>query len=168
MILPLPNKEPRTARIGDERTLLVATVDYQRAVLLRKVGGLGEDDLRRVLTPSGLTLLGLVKHLAHVERYWFQVVFAGRDADLPWSDSDPDADWRPEPGETAPEIVALYRTESEAAKEIVAASDLDAMSAHADVQVSLRWILLHMLEELARHLGHADLMREEIDGATGD
>jgi hypothetical protein len=168
MILPLPDKEPHTPRVGAERELLTATVDYQRAVLLRKMGGLGEDDLRRVMTPSGRTLLGLVKHLAYVERYWFQVVFAGEDPDLPWSDADPDADWRPEPGETAPEIVALYRAESEVARQIAATSELDAMSAHSDVQVSMRWILLHMLEELARHLGHADLMREDIDGATGD
>ncbi|MDP9328436.1 MAG: DinB family protein [Actinomycetota bacterium] len=168
MILPLPDKEPHTPRVGDERELLTATVDYQRAVLLRKVGGLDEDDLRRVMTPSGLTLLGLVRHLAYVERYWFQVVFAGRDADLPWSDADPDADWHPEPGETAPEIVELYRAESAVARRIASESELDAMSAHKDVQVSMRWILLHMLEELARHLGHADLMREELDGATGD
>jgi uncharacterized damage-inducible protein DinB len=168
MILPLPDKQPHTPRVGDERELLTATVDYQRAVLLRKVGGLDEDELRRVMTTSGLTLLGLVKHLAYVERYWFQVVFAGRDADLPWSDADPDADWHPEPGETAPEIVALYVAESEVAREITAASELETMSAHTDVQVSMRWILLHMLEELARHLGHADLMREELDGATGD
>lgn len=168
MILPLPSKPPSTARFGDERELLTASVDYQRAVLLRKVGGLDEDDLRRVLTTSGLTLLGLVKHLAYVERYWFQVVFFGEDVHLPWSDADPDADWRPEPGESAPEIVALYLTESGRSREIAGAADLDAMSAHAGVQVSMRWILLHMVAELARHLGHADLMREQVDGATGD
>lgn len=168
MILAVPDRQPHTPRVGDERELLTATVDYQRAVLLRKVGGLGEDDLREVMTPSGLTLLGLVRHLAFVERYWFQVVFAGQDAELPWSDADPDADWRPEPGETAPEIVALYLAEAEIARQIAAAADLDAMSAHQNVQVSMRWILLHMLEELARHLGHADLMRERLDGATGD
>lgn len=168
MILPLPDRPAITARTGDERALLCAMVDYQRSVLLRKVGGLDEDDLRRTMTPSGLTLLGLVKHLAYVERYWFQEVFAGATVTMPWSDDDPDADWRPEPGESAPEIVSLYLREAERSREVTAAADLDTMSALPGVPVSLRWLLLHMLEELARHLGHADLMRELIDGATGD
>ena len=167
MILPLPDRPATAPREGDERTLLCAMVDYQRAVLLRKVGGLDKDDLRRTMTPTGLTLLGLVKHLAYIERYWFQEVFAGETVTMPWSDDDPDADWRPDPGEQAPEIVALYLREAERSRQI-AAADLDAMSAHHDVTVSMRWVLLHMVEELARHLGHADLMREQIDGATGD
>ena len=168
MILPLPERPAATPYAGDERTLLSAKVDYQRAMLLRKVGGLDEDDLRRTMTPSGLTLLGLVKHLAYIERYWFQEVFAGEAVTMPWSDDDPDADWRPEPGESAQEIVALFLEEAERSRQIAAAADLDAMSALPGVAVSLRWVLLHMLEELARHLGHADLMRERIDGATGD
>jgi hypothetical protein len=168
VILPLPERPAITARTGDERVLLCAMVDYQRAVLLRKVGGLDEEDLRRTMTPSGLTLLGLVKHLAYVERYWFQEVFAGETVTMPWSDDDPNADWRPEPGESSQEIVALYLGEAERSRQIAAAAGLETMSAHPDVPVSLRWLLLHMLEELARHLGHADLMRERIDGATGD
>jgi hypothetical protein len=168
MILPVPERPAATPLTGDERSLLCAKVDYQRAVLLRKVGGLDEDDLRRTMTPSGLTLLGLVKHLAYIERYWFQEMFAGETVTMPWSDSDPDADWRPEPGETAQEIVALYLQEAERSRQIAAEADLDTMAARPGAAVSLRWILLHMLEELARHLGHADLMREQIDGATGD
>jgi hypothetical protein len=168
VILPLPERPASAPRVGDERALLCAMVDYQRAVLLRKVGGLDEDDLRRTMTPTGLTLLGLVKHLAYVERYWFQEVFSGETVVFPWSDDDPDADWRPEPGESAQEIVTLYLAEAERSRQISSAADLDTMSAHPDVAASLRWVLLHMLEELARHLGHADLMREQIDGATGD
>jgi hypothetical protein len=168
VILPLPARPAITPRTGDERALLCAMVDYQRAVLLRKVGGLDEEDLRRTMTPSGLTLLGLVKHLAYVERYWFQEVFAGETVTMPWSDDDPDADWRPEPGESSQEIVSLYLGEADRSREIAATAELDTMSAHPGVPVSLRWLLLHMLEELARHLGHADLMRERIDGATGD
>jgi hypothetical protein len=168
VILPLPDRPATTTREGDERPLLCAMVDYQRAVVLRKVGGLDEDDLRRVMTPSGLTLLGLVKHLAYIERYWFQEVFAGLTVEMPWSDDDPDADWRPEPGESAHEIVSLYLAEAQRSREIAAGAALDAMSSHPVVRVSLRWVLLHMLEELARHLGHADLMREHVDGATGD
>ena len=168
MILPLPDRPVTIPRVGDERTLLCAMVDYQRAVLLRKVGGLDEDDLRRTMTPTGLTLLGLVKHLAYIERYWFQQVFAGETVSMPWSDDDPDADWRPAVGESAQEIVSLYLGEAERSRQIAASAELDEMSAHHDVSVSLRWVLLHMVEELARHLGHADLMRERIDGATGD
>ncbi len=168
MILPLPDRPPPTPRVGGERELLCAMVDYQRSVLIRKVGGLDEDDLRRTMTPTGLTLLGLVKHLAYIERYWFQEVFAGEPVAFPWSDDDPNADWRPEPGESAQEIVALYLQEAERSRQISAAAELETMSAHPDVAVSHRWVLLHMLEELARHLGHADLMREQIDGATGD
>jgi hypothetical protein len=168
VILPKPERPAPIAREGDERSMLTAMVDYQRAVLLRKVGGLDEDDLRLVMTPSGLTLLGLVKHLAFVERYWFQEVFAGLTVHMPWSDDDPNADWRPEPGESAQEIVALYLAEADRSREIAAGADLDAVSAHPTLRVSLRWVLMHMLEELARHLGHADLMREQVDGATGD
>ena len=168
MILPLPRRPAMTPRSGDERALLCAMVDYQRAVVLRKVGGLDEDDLRRTMTPTGLTLLGLVKHLAYIERYWFQEVFAGDEVTYPWSDDDPGADWRPEPGESAQQIVDLYLAEAERSRAIAGGAELDSMSAHPGVQVSMRWVLLHMLEELARHLGHADLMRERIDGATGD
>lgn len=168
MTLPMPPKPTKPALAGPETELLPAMVDYQRAVLLRKVGRLGEEDLRRVMTPTGLTLLGLVKHLAYVERYWFQDVFAGLDVTYPWTDDDPDADWRPEPGETAAEIVALYEAEAARSREISAAAGLDDLAARATDRVSLRWIQLHMVEELARHLGHADLMREDIDGATGD
>jgi hypothetical protein len=168
VILPLPGKPATTPRSGDEKTMLCAMVDYQRGIVLRKVGGLGEDDLRRVMTPTGLTLLGLLKHLIYVERYWFRSVFAGEEVLFPWSDADPDADWHPEPGETAHDLVARFEAEIELSRAITAAADLDAMSAHPGVAVSMRWVLLHMLEELARHLGHADIMREAIDGATGD
>jgi len=168
VILPLPGRPGNVATIGAEKAMLTAMVDYQRAVVFRKVGGLDDDDLRRVMTPTGLTLIGLVKHLAYVERYWFQTVFSGREVTYPWSDADPDADWRPEPGESAAEIVALYVQEAAVSREIAAAADLEDLSSHPSVKASLRWILLHMLEELARHLGHADIMREAIDGATGD
>ena len=97
---------------GDERTLLTQFLDYQRTVMLRKIGELDDDGLRKVMTPSGLTLLGMLKHLAFVERWWFRVVFAGEQGiDPPWTDADPDADWRVEPGETSEDIRALFDDE---------------------------------------------------------
>src|SRR2546422_5610782 len=94
-----------------EKEMLAAFLDYHRATLLWKVDGLSEADLRRSMTPSGLTLLGLVKHLAYMERWWFQHVFAGEGVDFPWTDADPDADWRVEGDEGVATILALYRTQ---------------------------------------------------------
>ena len=126
------------------------------------------------MVPSGTTLLGLMKHLAYVERYWFQQVFAGHECEYPWTDEDPDADWRIEPDETTEQIVDLYTTECEKNRAIVAEASLDEMNKGKKKAndprsgFSLRWIVTHMIEETARHNGHADIMREQIDGATGE
>ena len=166
-MLPMPGKPQPPPQSGDERAMLTTFLDFQRDVLLRKVGGLDDDGLRRVMTPSGLTLLGLLKHIAYVERYWFRSIFAGEDVTFPWTDADPDADWRPEPGETAERIATLYRDEVARAREITSRASLDESSASPASDETFRWILFHMLEEYARHLGHADLMREFVDGRTG-
>jgi uncharacterized damage-inducible protein DinB len=167
--LPTPGLPEDPPTDGGEGTMLAAFLDLQRGVLLRKVGELPEDDLRRPMTRSGLTLLGMLKHLAHVERYWFQQVFAGEDVDFPWSDEDPDADWRAEADETPAEIAALYGASCERSRAIVATASLDdTILSPRGATMSLRWIMLHMIEETARHLGHADLMRESLDGRTGD
>jgi len=169
MPLMMPEEPARTDDVGDERATLTSYLDYQRAVMVRKVAELDDDALRRPMTPSGLTLLGMLKHLAFVERYWFQEVFAGRAVDYPWTDEDPDADWRAEPGETVEEIAALYRGECAIAREITAAASFDdVVTFREDRRITLRAIVVHMIEETARHLGHADIMREAIDGGTGD
>jgi uncharacterized damage-inducible protein DinB len=167
--LPMPDLPADPADAGDERATLTGFLDYQRGIVLRKVADLDEDGLRRPMTPSGLTLLGMLKHLAYVEGWWFRSVFAGEDVPFPWSDDDPDADWRAEPDETPVEIEALYRDECDRARAIVAEASLDdtVVSPRGNT-LSLRWILAHMIEETARHLGHADIIREAIDGATGD
>jgi len=165
--LPDPPSAPPHA--GDERALLTTFLDYQRQVMLRKVIGVSDEDLRRPMTESNVTLLGIVKHLGYVERDWFQDVFLGQDVETPWTDEDRDADWRIEPGEETDVIVAFYRDEIAKANEITAASDLDAVAARPEAGgVTMRWILVHMIEETARHLGHADLIRERIDGVVGD
>ncbi len=154
--------------IGSERELLTTFLDYHRQTLLWKAEGLSDADLRRMMTPSGLSLLGLIKHLAYVERSWFQHVFAGEDVSFPWTKEDPEADFRIESDETTQAIFTLYQAEAKRSREIVAASSLDDTAHRGKDKPSLRWIMIHMIEETARHNGHADLMREAIDGQTGE
>lgn len=157
---------------GTELEMLNSFLEYHRATLLWKVRGVSDADLRRNSVPtSTMTLLGLVKHLAYVERSWFQFRFKKEDVTFPWSKEDPDADWRIEPDETTQSVLNLYAEECEKSRQIVAASSLDdpAARSRADgTSPSLRWIMYHMIEETARHNGHADLLREAIDGATGE
>jgi uncharacterized damage-inducible protein DinB len=165
----MPKEErPEPSTVADERETLEKYLDYHRATLLWKTEGLSDQDLRRAVAPSGLTLLGLAKHLAYVERYWFQSVFAALDVQFPWSDEDPDADFRVEPNETTEQILSLYRTECERSREISAAASMDDRArGPRREEYTLRWILAHMVEETARHNGHADIIRELIDGSTG-
>jgi len=156
---------------GSERDLLVAFLDFQRDTLLWKVSGLDETALRKGWTPTGMSLLGLVKHLAYVERNWFQNRFLGRDLFVPWNDpvTGHDADFVFESGETAESIIAFYQEQVAESRRIVAeAESLEVIAAHPKRQHSLRRILIHMIEETARHNGHADIMRELTDGQTGE
>jgi uncharacterized damage-inducible protein DinB len=154
---------------GDERELLERFLDFERDTLLWKASGLSEEQLRKPLTPSGMSLLGLVKHLAYVERNWFQMRFLGLDVYIPWRRGDPDGDFRIEADESPESVFAFYRAEIEESRRILAATaSLDAIAADANRPVTMRWILIHMIEETARHVGHADLMREATDGQTGE
>jgi uncharacterized damage-inducible protein DinB len=154
--------------VGPEKVMLEAFLDYHRATLLQKVSGVSDADLRRQLVPSLTTLLGLVKHLAYVERSWFQIVFAGEDLPVPWTKDDPDPDFRIASGETTEEILALYREQVARSRAITAAASLDDLARSPGRECTLRWIMVHMIEETARHNGHADILRELIDGATGE
>jgi len=155
-----------------EKETLEGFLDYYRAVIVRKVAGLSLEDASRPLVASGTSLLGVVKHLGYVERGWFQSGIEGRTFDVPWTDDDPDADFRVEPGETVEGIVAWYQEQCALARQIVAAApDLDVRERRireGRPQRSLRWILVHMIEETARHAGHMDIIREQIDGEVGD
>jgi uncharacterized damage-inducible protein DinB len=143
-------------------------LDANRAVIGWKLEGVPEVDARRQMVPSGTSLLGVVKHLAYVERWWFQVVLAGVEAEFPWTAEDPDADLRPEEGDTVESITALYRDECARSREVLAGiDDPAALRPLGDGEVSVRRVLIHMVEETARHAGHLDILREQIDGATG-
>ncbi len=161
--------EFRTSPIrGSEKETLIAFLDNNRAVVVWKLDGLSEEDARRPMVPSGTTMLGVVKHLASVERWWFRYLFAGEEVDFPWSDEDPDADFRVEPDESVADIVALYEDAVADSNAIIDIADLDDVTQRDDRgSRSLRWILGHMIEETARHAGHADIVRELIDGKTG-
>lgn len=155
-----------------EKEMATAFLDWQRATLLCKLQGLTDEELRRPHVPSGLTLLGLVKHLAVVETTWFRLRFAGEEVINIPVPIDWEAFWRIEPDESTAGILTLYAGEVERSREITAAASLDDEARNADPNrhpgLTLRWILLHMIEETARHNGHADLMREAIDGQTGE
>ena len=154
---------------GDERAMLAAFLDFQRDTLLWKLADLSEEQLRRSWTPSGNSLLGLVKHLAFVERNWFQFRFLGQQVYIPWRSGDREGDFRIEAGESPETVLAFYRAEVERSRRITAeTASLDTLAVDPDRPVSLRWILLHMIEETARHNGHADIMRELTDGQTGE
>ena len=147
----------------------MAFLDHHRATLLWKIDGVSDEDLRRPMVPSGTSLLGMVKHLAYVERGWFQRAFLGQEVTVPWTKEDPDADFRIEPDETTQDIIDLYNQECEINRQIVGAASLDDMARYSKrSDYSLRWILVHMIEETARHNGHADILREMIDGTTGE
>lgn len=154
--------------VGDEKTLLAAFLDYHRATLLWKASNLSRENLVRQPTVSTMSLLGLIKHIAYVERSWFQDCFAGQSVSFPWSKDDRDADWRIEPHETAESVIEFFKTEVNISRQIVAEAKPDELAKNSKDKLSLRWIMLHMLEEYARHNGHADLLRETIDGATGE
>ncbi|MFI2431355.1 DinB family protein [Streptomyces sp. NPDC018693] len=170
-----PDGRPIPPPYADERAMLEAWLDFHRATLVLKCSGLSDDQVRlAAAAPSSMTLLGLVQHLAEVERNWFQRVFVGQDVPPVFGEWEGDGfALRPDRG--LDEVMAAWRAEVERGREIAAGASLDDSgrlsekeAGHAGVPgVSLRWIMVHMIEEYARHNGHADLIREGIDGVTG-
>ena len=158
--------------MGDDRTMLPAWLDYQRATLLWKCELLEGDALvRRSVPPSSLSLLGLVRHMTFVEWHWFERVFAATGAPQPYStDEDPDVDWNDLDSARAMEDIERFQRQCESSRAIVAGcKSMDQLAAKPRGDAtSLRWIMVHMIEEYARHNGHADFLRELIDGAVGE
>ena len=158
---------PSKYEAGEKETLH-SSLQQHRELMLWKLEGLDDDALRRSPVPSGTTLLGLVKHLGAVEFGWFCLTFGRETEPLPFDDDDENADLRVEPGETTADIVAFYRRAWVAADQVITGLDLDDTGTSSAGQcVSLRWVLVHMIEETARHAGHADVVRELLDGTTG-
>lgn len=149
--------------------MLEGWLDYHRETLALKCEGLTTAQLREASTPpSDLSLLGLVRHMTDVERNWFRRVLSAEDAPpLYWSTEAPDGDF--EVADADPqESMAAWRAEITLAREAAAGRTLDDTASRRDETFSLRWIYIHMIEEYARHNGHADLIRQRIDGATGE
>lgn len=169
--------EPPVA--ADEVASVLGFLDYQRATLEWRCRGLDADGLRATTAASSITLGGLLKHMAWVEDYWFSKRLHGIDPQLPWSavdwSSDPDWEWHSAADDPPDDLRSLWG----AAVERSRASTADALATGGlgtlarqpwpnGESPSLRWIVLHMIEEYARHNGHADLLREAIDGVTGE
>ena len=158
---------------GDERATLTGFLEFQRATLEWKCDGLADEQLRRRAVPtSAVSLLGIVRHLTDVEHNWFRVSLDGQTPSFQYWHRGPDyrdTDWEVETADVV-ESFRVWRAEVEHSRRIVAESEsLDRSFNHPhDGPVTLRWILTHMIEEYARHNGHADLVREAIDGAVGE
>ncbi len=165
---------PRTRPplVADERTQLVGWLDLQRAIIIWKCEGLSEVDAHRPLlrTSPLMTMAGVVSHLRWVEHSWFEVLFLGRPAEGPELDGGlEDADMMVE-GIPLGQLVEEYERQCAISNEIIAAHSLDDVGRHPDypsARASLRWMLIHMVEETARHAGHLDTIRELLDGTTG-
>jgi uncharacterized damage-inducible protein DinB len=158
--------------VADERTQLIGWYDLQRAVVHAKCEGLSDEDAHRALLPSSplMTVAGVVSHLRWVEHRWFEVLFLGGDKVGPrYEDDRDDAEFLVDDVPLA-ELLAAYRQQCERSNEIFAAHSLDDVGRHPDggsAKASLRWMIIHMVEETARHAGQLDVIRELIDGQTG-
>ncbi|MET8564103.1 DinB family protein [Streptomyces flaveolus] len=170
-----PDGRPIPPGHAGERAMLEAWLDFHRATLALKCSGLDDGQARLAsAAPSSMTLLGLVQHMAEVERNWFQRVFAGRD--VPWVFGESNRDgFALQPERGLDEATAVWQAEVAQGRELIVGAPLDDScrlsgqeAGHVgDEGVSLRWIMVHMIEEYARHNGHADLIRERIDGVAG-
>jgi len=165
--------EERTLPSWDagERGTLTGFLDFQRATLAVKCDGLTDAQLRRqAVPPSALSLLGIVRHLAEVERNWFAPLLAAEDMGGIYAPGklDPEVAFRTADTADVAESFAIWRAECDRARELTAAAaSLDVTGIRGGYRYSLRWVLTHMIEEYARHNGHADLLRERLDGTTG-
>ena len=162
---------PEPPITGDERSMLTVWLEYHRGTLLWKCDSLpGTELVRQGIPPSSLSLLGLVRHMTYVEWNWFERVFIGSQAPPPISlEGDPDADFNDLHASGAQADIDRFMRQCDVSRSIVEDTDnLDRVAALPDRRVSLRWILIHMIEEYARHNGHADLLREQVDGSVGE
>jgi uncharacterized damage-inducible protein DinB len=170
---------PEPPLAAGEVATLLGFLEFQRATLQWKCAGLDAAGLGATVAASSMTLGGMLKHLAGVEDYWCSQWLHGRDPEPPWDtvdwDADPDWDWHSAAGETPEQLLTLWENAVARSRALVAEALTDgglerlARRTWPDGRApSLRWILLHLVEEYARHNGHADLLRESVDGLTGE
>ena len=165
---------PQDFAPSSEREALCCFLDLQRAALVRKVAGVDDAAARTTPTASALSLLGLLKHSALWERRWFQVIVAGRTFAGEWPESEATGDemdaedFRVDERDTVSHWVAYFNEQAAISREVTADRELSARCAWPPLaERNLRWVLLHMIEETARHAGHADIIRETLDGSRG-
>jgi Protein of unknown function (DUF664) len=164
---PAPERSETTRVPDDERSSLESWLEYHRATLLVKCAGLTPEQLvARSCPPSPLSLLGLVRHMTEVES-WFHVFDGQPEGQFYCSDDNPDADFEDVDPRRADQDLALYQASVERSRAAVTGRGLDEHIPEPSKPTSLRWVYQHMIEEYARHNGHADLIRERIDGVTG-
>ena len=170
---------PEPPERGDETTTLFGFLDFLRATIRWKTEGLSTEQLHSAPLPTTMTLGGMLKHLAYVEDHWFCHVLSGRERCSPWDaaqwQEDPDWDWNSAPGDDAAQLRALWASTVETSRQqwiLFAAEHANPLDAPVERLVggdtSARWVITHMIEEYARHCGHADLLREALDGVTGE
>jgi uncharacterized damage-inducible protein DinB len=170
---------PEPPEAADELATILGFLDFQRATLAWKTAGLDAAGLNATLGPSTMTLGGLLKHLALVEDSWFSERLLGRPEGPPWNtvdwDADRDWEWHTAADDSPDELRALWRASVERSRaavgEAMADGGLDRLLAvpqRDGTRLNLRWLIVHMIEEYARHNGHADLLREAVDGETGE
>jgi Protein of unknown function (DUF664) len=163
-----PVERSRPVQQGSERAMLESMLDFYRATVVNKVAGLTDAQaFATAVTPSTLTPATVVKHLAGTERFWFSIDFAALDVTWPWTDDDLHGNFRIEPGDTLASIVAEYVEECASSRRVTAGAGLDDSARGEDMDFTLRYALVHMIQETARHCGHLDLLREATDGAVG-
>ncbi len=163
-------------QIGDPKELLLGFLDYYRSVIIRKIEGLPDTELRTSRLPSGWTPLELLKHLVFMERRWLRWGFRAEQLPDPRGDQDPDGGWHAGPADTADGLIAALLATGEQTRAIVTDADLASLSATGGLisdsdprpRPTLGWILTYVLQEYARHAGHLDVARELIDGTTGE
>ena len=163
---PMPRSRP--IQRGSERAMLESMLDFYRATVVNKVAGLTDAQaFTAAVSPSQLTPATVVKHLAGTERFWFSIDFADADVTWPWTDDDLHGNFRIGSGDTLATIVSDYVQECSNSRRSIADADLDDSARGAGMDFTLRFAMLHMIEETARHCGHLDLLREATDGAVG-
>ncbi|MGH3508759.1 MAG: DinB family protein [Nocardioidaceae bacterium] len=167
-------REPTPQNSPEDETLL-SFLEWQRATFAWKTGGVDATGMNKALPPSTLTLGGLVKHLALVEDWWFSHNFGGLEEAEPWRsvdfDADPEWEFRTSADDSPAQLRALWEANVAASREAVSGKQMGSLSERTNPRgepFTLRWVVLHMIEEYARHLGHVDLIREGVDGLVGE